>query len=377
MSRLYQMAVNSLSPATWRYRWEKLQIGRFALADRVGAKSGWASRRVRWPVPLRSPAYWREVHVMRIGGVGDALMGTPALRALRRRHPSCRIVYYTLYPELFRGLGFVDESCHLEEFGHRSAVVAQRLSDEEAKISVDHVAYHDAARAGRVNLTYEHSIPPGRHIARIHGDHLDVEVRDVRPQCVIPREDVERLDREWSGLPRPRVVLNRAASPTTRNKEWMPEYWDALVSRFLEDMTVIDIGATAIDDRFRGHPHHIDLRGKTRLLDLVPVMAAADLHVGPVSGPMHIAAAVAKPSVVLYGGYEPPHCTAYPGNVNLSTALPCSPCWLLGPCPYDRKCMRQIPPERVEAEVRALWDRLRGVRGARDGAEVGSEVGST
>jgi ADP-heptose:LPS heptosyltransferase len=76
-------------------------------------------------------------------------------------------------------------------------------------------------------------------------------------------------------------------------------------------------------------------------------VAAGDIQVGPISGPVHVAAVAGKPSVVIYGGYEHPDCSSYPGNINLYTALPCSPCWLLmEPCPYDRVCLSRISPER-------------------------------
>ena len=76
------------------------------------------------------------------------------------------------------------------------------------------------------------------------------------------------------------------------------------------------------------HPHYVDLSGKLPLGHFLAAVAAGDIHVGPVSGPVHVAAAAGKPSVVIYGGYEHPDCSSYPGNINLYTALSCSPCWL-------------------------------------------------
>jgi ADP-heptose:LPS heptosyltransferase len=87
----------------------------------------------------------------------------------------------------------------------------------------------------------------------------------------------------------------------------------------------------------------------------VAAIAAADLLVVPDSGPMHIAAAVGTPSVVIYGGYTDPECTGYAGNINLYSPVPCAPCWLRSPCPYDKKCLHQILPNQVEAAVKQLW----------------------
>jgi len=98
-----------------------------------------------------------------------------------------------------------------------------------------------------------------------------------------------------------------------------------------------------------GHTGRLPLNG------FLAAVAAGDIHVGPDSGPVHVAAAAGKPSVVIYGEYIHPDCVGYPRNINLYTALPCSPCWLLmEPCPYDRMCLRRISPERVEEAIASL-----------------------
>ena len=103
------------------------------------------------------------------------------------------------------------------------------------------------------------------------------------------------------------------------------------------------------------HPHYVDLSGRLPLDRFLAAVAAGDIHVGPISGPVHVAAAADKPSVVIYGGYEHPDCSSYLENINLYTALPCSPYWLLlEPCPYDRMGLRRVSPERVEEAIAPL-----------------------
>ena len=76
---------------------------------------------------------------------------------------------------------------------------------------------------------------------------------------------------------------------------------------------------------------------------LAAIVAASDLYIGPVSGPMHIAVAVGTPSVTIRGGYESPRGIEYLPevkktiNVIISSDLPCSPCWL-----------REALPDRLE-----------------------------
>ena len=62
------------------------------------------------------------MHVFRVGGIGDSLMSTPALRLLKQIRPQVRIVFYTPFVQAFRGLPFLDEVRPLEDCSHPSAV---------------------------------------------------------------------------------------------------------------------------------------------------------------------------------------------------------------------------------------------------------------
>src|SRR5208337_5010772 len=174
------------------------------------------------------------------------------------------------------------------------------------------------------------------------------------PSCVFDEALIRQYQKAWADLPRPWVVVNRQ-STSGLNKNWMGEHWDRLVASLVNRYTVIEIGAGRDGGDPVQHPQYVDLTGKLPLGHFLAVVAAGDIHVGPVSGPVHIAAAAGKQSVVIYGGYEHPDCSSYRGNINLYTALPCSPCWLLQePCPYDRMCLSRISPERVEEAIVSL-----------------------
>ena len=142
----------------------------------------------------------------------------------------------------------------------------------------------------------------------------------------------------------------------TPNKDWPDEYWDDLVGRLAARGTVIDVGAPPPEPSARPTGSYIDLRGQTTLPELVAAIAVADLHIAPVTGTVHIAAAMGVSSVVIYGGYEHPDCSSYPGNINLYSPVECAPCWLRDPCPYAKKCLKMITPGQVEAAVDQLWN---------------------
>ncbi len=300
------------------------------LANRLAARSGWPARLVRYPLPSSAPYRLGRVHIRRHGGLGDVLMCTPGLRELKRRNPCCHVTFYTDYPDLVAGLPFIDNV---------------RPSAESPN--------------GTIRLAYENSVPPRRHIARIFSDQLGLRAADVRPACVVDRELVEGYRRDWRCLLRPVIVVNRRAAGWTPNKNWPDAHWETLIDRLLSWCTIIEVGTGNFARQPRCHVGYLDLIGRTTLPQLVATIASSDLHVGPVTGTVHIAAAVGTPSVVIYGGYEHPDCSAYPGNINLYSPVECAPCWLQEPCPYGKKCLQMITPTEVESALNRLWHESR------------------
>ncbi|HEU4725459.1 MAG TPA: lipopolysaccharide heptosyltransferase II [Candidatus Eisenbacteria bacterium] len=98
-----------------------------------------------------------------------------------------------------------------------------------------------------------------------------------------------------------------------------------------------------------------DLTGRTDLTSLAGVLAAASLVLSNDSGVMHLAAALGRPTVAVFGSTSPVWTSASaPWVANLYAAYPCSPCFRRT-CPIGYGCLRAIAPSRaVEAASRLL-----------------------
>jgi heptosyltransferase-2 len=130
----------------------------------------------------------------------------------------------------------------------------------------------------------------------------------------------------------PLVVMHIGAG--TPAKRWPVAHWCNLADWLREEPggSIILVGDTSDRSRARriaaGRPHVADWTGRLTLMQFAALVREADLFVGCDSGPSHIAAALAVPSVVLFSGTNHWECwrPAGTGVCLLRQPVSCAPC---------------------------------------------------
>jgi heptosyltransferase-2 len=331
--------------------------------------------------------------------VGDAVMATPAVRALREHFAGAEMIGI-LKPNvagLFEGAPWFDRLLPLNANGpwnQRWFAVASQLRREEIDLAVLFPnSFHSALVAwlGRCRRRVGY-VRYGRGFMLT--DRLE-PLRDdtgwLQPSPII---DAYNLLAEAAGCPPPSLQMELFTTP--RDEMAADVVWKQTGLSTAAEVICLNPGAAfgaakhwPIDSFVRLARRLADERGSGVLVlcgpaerelarqivklawrDTVCSLAnypvslgltkacvrRADLLVTTDSGPRHFAAAFDRPVVTLFG---PTHITwtetYYSKAVHLQKEVPCGPCQQRV-CPLDHRCMKELSPDEVFAHAARLLD---------------------
>ncbi len=183
-----------------------------------------------------------------------------------------------------------------------------------------------------------------------------------RPRLRSSRADGEtalaRLRQPLPGMPVLGLCPGAEHGPA---KRWPAAYFAELADAKLADGWEVWLFGSAKeasvtgDIQARTGGRCLDLGGRTTLAECIDLMGLTNAVVSNDSGLMHIAASLDRAVVALYGSTAPDYNPPLSARAKaLYLALECSPCYERE-CPLGHlKCLREIEPEQVLAELSAL-----------------------
>jgi lipopolysaccharide heptosyltransferase II len=331
------------------------------------------------------PERWNRILLTRMRFIGDVVLTTPAVQAVREAFPAAEIVYLaeretsTLLahePALNGVIGFDFSRPALAETARVVALLRRYRFDAAIDFfSNPRSALLSYLSGARIRVGLDRSARRRLYTIRVRDDGRPKTAPEFHQQLLsavgisptghVPRLVVTAEERErarvrikaLAGEGSPIVVLHPGGT-------WPAKLWPAERFAALADLAHERLGAavllsegprdgetvSAVVSRARGRVHRT---GVVRLRELAALLAEAGAVVSNDAGPMHMAAAVGTPTVGLFGpGQEEiwfPYARAA-GHRALRKDVPCHPCHL-NVCNREgagyMECMARLGVEEV------------------------------
>jgi heptosyltransferase-2 len=350
----------------------------------------------------------QKILIVQPSWVGDAVMATPALRALRELYPAAHLSYLMrrYVKPLYAGMPWADQFITYRtrkepsKTGRGLFDLAARLRAAKFDLAIllpnsfktalvckmagiPRVVGYD--RDGRGFLLTDKLLPVkekgkfvptpilksylgiARYLGAANRD-LTMELFVTAPEIRETQEVFERcgiepdLCRPGSAGKPPLVLLNPGAQYGAA-KCWRSEYFAELADQLIDGLGATILLSASPKERpivesIKRHMRHapVDLSNKGMTLgSLKEIVRRCDLMVTNDTGPRHIAAAMGIPVVTIFGPTFPQWTEIdYPRERQIAVKVFCGPCQKKV-CPLDHRCMTRISPAMVyEAAIGLL-----------------------
>lgn len=318
---------------------------------------------------------------IRPGGIGDAVLLSPAVRALHRCFPDVSIdvlaerrnagafalcpgirsvLRYDVPSELRAALKSRYDVVIDTEQWHRLSAVVARLIRAGTRIGF---ATNERRRLFTHSISYE------------QGDYeVDNFMRLLVPlECGrggggetffdIVERDAETAERFLAPL-MGRAFVTLFSGASIAERRWGSAKFAELAARLQRKEYAVAVVGSAVDREDANvieQAGALNLAGKTSLSETAAVLARSSLLVSGDSGILHIAVGLGVPTVSLFGpGREKKWAPRGDNHIVINKHLPCSPCTTFGytpKCPINARCMAEISVDEVEQAVLTLLAR--------------------
>ncbi|MEB3206900.1 MAG: glycosyltransferase family 9 protein, partial [Vampirovibrionales bacterium] len=353
----------------------------------------------------------KHIAIVIFGGLGDVLLASPVIQALRTYWPEADITLITekrsqssaqLLPvndiktlanrdrlALFLGLikTFLQIKPAIVMASGRSPFVSLAMKLAGIPVRVGYLASGGwLNRLQRQWLTHPAKLKPAIYASEMHwelikallGDHVPEPVLPLRPvvDAATLKLPVDKFQALWPSETSSRVLIHPGASrlsvQTGALKQWPVAHWVDYIERLLTQTNpAISVGLCGGPDdaevlrqieaslSAQAKEKVIQFMGKTAsILDLAALIQSADVMVCVDSAPMHLAVALNKPLVAMFGPTNPD--VLLPKDNHRFKAvfrsdLDCRPClWTVRKQVCDEPTCLSVPPQAMIDATLAL-----------------------
>ncbi|MGL6115216.1 MAG: glycosyltransferase family 9 protein [Cetobacterium sp.] len=318
--------------------------------------------------------------------IGDIVLSTPLIRALKDKYSDCEITYVTTPAgaSILRNNPNISEIIEYDKRGIHKGLkgiyeLGKRLRYKNFNMVI---TPHRYLRSSFLSWLTRAPIRKGYNIATgsffftdkipyINGEHevlkllrfVDEKVEKRYEIELYPdKENIKKIQNLLGNIENKKIILIAPGSKWF-TKKWPLEYFNEVIKslELREDIVQVIVGGQdELSLNIYKGKNVIDLRGKTSLLDMAQLAKLSTIILTNDSSPIHIGSAWKKPHIIAIFGPTVKKFGFFPWSTNSEVIeennLECRPCSIHGgsKCPKGHfKCMMDIKPEKILEKIEA------------------------
>ncbi|MCK5214789.1 MAG: glycosyltransferase [Candidatus Omnitrophica bacterium] len=334
-----------------------------------------------------------NILVIKMSSIGDVILITASLKALRRKFPKAKIFCLVGKEsrQVLQRCSYVDEVIVMDIKGKDKGLwkmirFAKKLRRNHFDMIIDfqnnnRSHFLTALSFARNSYGYkrgklgfviknpvkdpETNISPVEHqfqVLKLMGIDYKKEVMLELSPTEKDRKYIEKfLNSEWVAKNMKVVGINISASEKWRTKNWPIENIARLCDQLAsENIRALITGTEGDKEQARNILGQVKTKpanfvGKTSIMELAALIKRCDVFITPDSAPMHIAAAVKTPFIAFFGPTSSRrHLPPAKSYAVFERDLECAPCYSPHCNIFTHVCMKDVKVEEVMNRVRSF-----------------------
>lgn len=243
----------------------------------------------------------KELLVIKLLTLGDAVLVTPTLKAIREKYPSHRITLVTCkgWKDVFEGNPYIDELAVTIDHPKSSFRPSHYFYDEITTQYIDKKEWDQVIQLNCLSFAVEYK-RTGIHFRDFYAEIAGVyPLKDTKyfiPITDDHRKTIDKILQQFE-IGKKLICIHTNGGWTLKN--WSENRWIEFAEKIYElyHSKVILVGGKG---ETINSPYIINLADKLSIKELVALFERADLFVGLDSGPMHIASAANTPIIAMF-----------------------------------------------------------------------------
>lgn len=331
---------------------------------------------------------YKNILIIKMSSLGDVLHALPTLAALRENYPTATITWavHKEFSAVLPDAPYIDNIIYIDKKKLTSLTYLRELRKKMQAYHFDmSLDLQCLAKSALVALLsgakerfgywetregswlinkglvgphkYDHVIERYLDTVRVLGG----TVSDIQFPLADISDEMQSVKAKLTaaGVDGPYVVMVPGARWAV--KEWPPEYFAQVGNAMGRDGYRVILAGTADDGEKAkriieagGQAYYVDMTGQTNLKELMALIKGSALYISADTGPLHLANALQKPLIALFGTTSPQRTGPYGSRRIHILVSPTSKATPEAPLVDDPECMKALLPETVIERYRSI-----------------------